>query len=295
MPKVITADFIKLFISECKHKHAITLAASSTFFFLLCSIPFLFLTSSSLGYFFEEGANIEKILQHFAIIIPEDIMPAFKQVLAYIKSGLEKQKSSVLVHRIFLVLSSLSFFGSIWKALEIITEEKAKNTLLKTLKSLGAILVSFTLFAMLIVGPFFLNSVQILFKKGIFKEIETFQQLNLTTLQISGINIFSTLMLFVFFFLFFKYVLAKRAKFISLLLSSLIFTGLILLTKYLFLSYIVIARDNLIGNFGSFYSVMLVMLWIFLSILSFYVSLIFAITHSNVIRDNPNIYMDLDV
>lgn len=295
MAKILTYDFIKRYLLECKNKHVVTLAASSTFFFLLCSIPFLFLISSSLSYFFSEGDNVEKILEHFAIFIPEDILPSFKKVITHIKQSLHKSERNLLIHQIFLTVSSLSFFGSIWKSIEIITEEKAKNTILKTIKSLGAILVSFSLFAGLILGPFFLNSIQLMFKKGLFKNIEFIQKFNLTTFQISGINIFSTLMLLIFFFLFFKYVLQKRAKFISLLLSSILFTSLILITKYLFLTYIIVARDNLIGNFGSFYSIMLVMLWIFLSILSFYISIIFSITHSNAIRENPEIYIDVDL
>lgn len=295
MAKIITRDFIKLFYSECKNKHAITLAASSSFFFLLCLIPILYLISTGMGYLFDGGNTTDQILKHFSAFIPSEIMPTIKQLLVQINKNMQVKKANVGLHRFFLVVSSLGFFGSIWRAIEIITEEKAKNTVVKMLKSVGGILVSFLLCAGLIIGPVFLNSIQILFKKGLLKNIDSVQKFNFTQLQVSGINVFSTIMLIVFFFVFFKYVLHKRAKFVSLLMASAMFTFLILLAKFGFLTYIVMVKDNLIGNFGSFYSVLLVMLWIFISIYSFYISIIFAITHSNVIRDNPEVYIDINL
>ena len=286
---------MKLFYSECKNKHAFTLAASSSFFFLLCLIPILYLISTAMGYMFDGGNTTDTILKHFSAFIPSEIMPTIKQLLVQINKNMQIKKQNVGLHRIFLVISSLGFFGSIWRAIEIITEEKAKNTFVKMFKSVGGILVSFILCAGLIIGPVFFNSIQILFKKGLLKNVDFVQKFNFTQLQVSGINVFSTIMLVVFFFMFFKYVLHKRAKFVSLLMASAMFTFLILLAKFGFLTYIVMVKDNLIGNFGSFYSVVLVMLWIFISIYSFYISIIFAITHSNVIRDNPEVYIDIDL
>lgn len=296
MAKIITRDFLKLFISECKNKHALMLAASSSFFFLLCLIPFLYLISTALGLVFSGGINnTEKVLMHFSTIIPSEIMPSIKFILGHINKSIQTQHQNILMHRIFLVISSLGFFSSIWRAIEIITEEKAVNSFFKMLKSLGGILISFVLCAGLVIGPVILNSIQLIFKKGLLKEIEVIQKFNFSQLQVHGVNLFSTIMLVVFFFVFFKYVLNKRAKFISLLLASIMFTVLIILAKFGFLSYIMMVKDNLVGNFGSFYSVVLVMIWILISILSFYISIIFAITHSNVIRDNPEVYIDIDL
>lgn len=295
MAKIITKDFIKLFYSECKNKHALTLAASSSFFFLLCVIPFLYLMTTTLGFMFDDPDYMQKLLKHFSTIIPAELMPSIKYLLTHINKTLTIGHKNESLHQIFLVISSLGFFSSIWRAIEIITEEKAKNSLVKMLKSLGGILISFLLCAGLVVGPIFFNSLQILFKRGLLKDVEFIQKFNLTQLQISGISLVSTLMLVIFFFVFFKYVLHKRAKFISLLMGSTLFTGLIILAKFAFLTYIVIVKENLIGNFGSFYSVLLVMLWIFISILSFYISIIFAITHSKIIRENPEVYMDFDL
>jgi len=296
MAKIITRDFLKLYISECKNKHALTLAASSSFFFLLCLIPFLYLITAGLGYLFQDAAgNTEKILNHFSTIIPAEIMPSIKYLLGHINKTIQTQHQNVYIHRIFLVLSSLGFFGSIWRAIEIITEEKKMNSFFSIIKSIGGILISFILCAGLIIGPVIVNSIQIMFKKGLLKQVDFIQKYNFTSLQVHGVNLFSTIMLVIFFFVFFKYVLHKHAKFISLLMASAMFTILIILAKFGFLTYIVMVKDNLIGNFGSFYSVVLMMLWIFISIFSFYISIIFAVTHSNVIRDNPEVYIDIEL
>jgi uncharacterized BrkB/YihY/UPF0761 family membrane protein len=294
MAKIITKDFIKLYYSECKNKHALTLAASSSFFFLLCLIPFLYLITAALGYIFEDATNnTDKVLMHFATVIPSEIMPSIKYLMGHINKTIQTQHQNIFVHRIFLVISSLGFFGSIWRAIEIITEEKRTNSFFKMLKSLGGILISFILCAGLVIGPVILNSIQIMFKKGLLKDFEFIQKFSISSLQIHGVNLFSTIMLVVFFFLFFKYVLQKRAKFISLFIASALFTLLIIIAKFGFLSYLAMVKGNLMGNFGSFYSVLLVMIWILISIFSFYISIIFAVTHSNVIRDNPEVYIDI--
>jgi membrane protein len=279
MSKIITKDFVKLYFSECKNKHALTLAASSSFFFLLCLVPLLYLITSGLGYFFDDGHNIEKVLKHFSSIIPAEVMPSIKFLLEHVNKTLQSQHQNVYLHRIFLIISSLGFFGSIWRAIEIITEEKAINSFSKMLKSLGGILISFILCAGLIIGPAILNSFQIIFKKGLFKDFDFIQKLSFSELQVHGVNLFSTIMLVLFF----------------LFIASVIFTSLIIFSKFAFLSYVIVAKSNLVGNFGSFYSLLLLMLWIFISILSFYISIIFAITHSNVIRDNPDLYIDIDL
>jgi uncharacterized BrkB/YihY/UPF0761 family membrane protein len=68
---------------------------------------------------------------------------------------------------------------------------------------------------------------------------------------------------------------------VSIILGSLLFTCLIITTKFGFFSYLMITKSNLVGNYGSMYSALIFLLWIFMSIFSFYTSVIFAISHSN--------------
>lgn len=277
-------SFISYFLSECKLKNPITLAASSTFFFILCLIPFSIIIFKIFTLIFaQQGLQLSDLIINVKTVVPDEVYPTVQYILKHVQSLNISSKNTGSIHNIILIVSSLSFFGSIWKALEMITEEKQYGTITKTLKSVGAIIVSSLFFLVIIAIPTILKSLNLFIKQDLLIK------LNITQNGIFSINFISAISLFIFFIAFFKYILQKNAKLKSIILGSLLFTVLIIITKFGFISYLMITKTNLMGSYGSLYSGLIFLIWIFISILAFYAAIIFSISHSNYFYYNGQI------
>ena len=275
-------EFFKDFIKECKEKHILLLAASSSFFFLLCLVPLTLLLLSFTSFIFETVApkNTFSILSYLEQIVPDDIMPTFQLLFKHSKEVLVHSKNFKTLHYCILGISSLGFFGSIWKAVEIISNRTDHGTLLRTLKSFLSIAISFIFIMIIVAAPLIYNTLSHLkdvrflgnmkFKDGIIDSVSQF--------QILGVNSLSAILLFLFFIFFFKFLLMGKANLKQTMVGSAFFTTSVVAMKIFFFNYILLVKENFMTNYGSLYSFMIFAIWIYSIIMLFYMSITFTHT-----------------
>ncbi|MAZ48926.1 MAG: hypothetical protein CME65_10200 [Halobacteriovoraceae bacterium] len=270
----------KEFINECQEKNLILLAASSSFFFFLCLIPLTLLMLNFAGFLFESITPKQTIgfLNYIDSVIPEDIMPTFKKLFNHSSQMMKSQRKLNTIHYLVLALSSIGFFTSIWRSVDIITSKKQHGTILTTFKGFVTIAFSFAFILLLSAIPLLTKFIDFLMELKWVKSIKLHEFLaeNFEQLGFSSINIVSTLLLFMFFIFFFKFLLRGEATMKSTVVGSGFFTTSVLMAKIFFFHYLVLIKDNLINNYGQLYSVMIFILWVYSLILLFYMGIIFT-------------------
>ena len=276
--------FIKDFITECNNKNILILASSSCFFFFLCLIPSTLLLLSFLTWFFESVTPSQTFtfLNYIESIVPHEIMPTFQTVFKHSKNIIVANKNLNTLHYVILAISSLGFFGSVWKAIDIITGAKKLGTLMRTIKSFISITLSFVFILMIVSLPLIYKALNLLLNYQFFSTLKGEESflISITKYELYGVNSFGTLLLFIFFIFFFRFLLHGNTNLKSTIIGSGFFTAGIVTTKFLFFTYLSIVKNSLMMNYGSLYSVMIFILWIFAIILTFYMAIIFTFTVS---------------
>ena len=275
-------SFVTDFISECSKKHIFLLAAGSSFFFLLCLVPVTLLALSFTSYIFESVTpkNTGTILNYLAQIVPDDIMPTFHLLFKHSKNVLVHSKDFKSFHYIILGISSLGFFGSIWKAVEIISDRSHHGTAFRTLKSFFTIALSFGFILTIVAAPLLYNTLihlkNVKFLGGLKLKKHLIE--SISQYEILGVNSISAIVLFLFFIFFFKFLLLGKANLKQTILGSGFFTISIVTTKIFFFNYVLLVKKNFMMNYGSLYSFMIFAIWIYTIILLFYMSITFTHT-----------------
>jgi len=268
------------FKEECQEKHIVALAASSSFFFLLCLIPITLLILSATTFILETVTpkNTLSILNYLATIVPDDIMPTFQMLFKHSRNVLSHNQKMKSIHYVILAFSSLGFFGSIWKAVEIITNKTNHGTIFRTFKSFIIIAFSFAFILLIVSAPLIYKSANFLknfkFLNGI--KLKSAAIDSISHYEILGINSLSAIAMFLFFIIFFRFLLFSDSKIKTAILGSAFFTLSMMSTKLLFFNYVLLVKENLIQNYGSLYSFMIFAIWIFTVILLFYMSITFT-------------------
>ncbi len=272
--------FIKDFLKECGDKHLLILSSSTCFFFFLCLIPSTLLLISFATFAFESLVPEEtfNLINYVESVIPKDILPSVQLILKHSKSMLNTNKNLNTLHYIILLFSSLGFFGSVWRSVDIITGVKAHGTLLRTLYNFLSITIAFVFFLLMAFLPILGKLIDIFLQSEYLKFFKFTELLTdgFMQMELLGVNFFSTLLLFIFFILFFKFLLKANSNFRATAIGSTFFTVQILITKNIFLTYLSLAKESLLINYGSLYSIMIFVIWAFAVILAFYDSIIFT-------------------
>lgn len=285
----------KEFTHECQEKNLILLAASSCFFFFLCLIPLTLLMLNFAGFLFESVTPTQTLnfLNYIDTIIPKDIMPTFRKLFNHSSEMIKSQRNLNSLHYIVLALSSLGFFTSIWRSVDIITSKKKHGKILTTLKSFVTIALSFAFILVLSAIPLLTKFIDFLMELKWVKQLRLhdFLSENFEQLGFSSINILSTFLLFAFFIFFFKFLLRGEATLKSTVVGSAMFTTSVLAAKIVFFHYLVLIKDNLINNYGQLYSIMIFILWVYSLILLFYMGIIFTYVlsqqHFKILEETP--------
>ncbi len=274
--------FFKDFVQECRKKHIFILASSSSFLFFLCIIPSTLLLLSFATFTFDSVLPEETFtfLNYIESIVPDDILPTFQFLFKHSKTMLTNNSNLNTLHYIILIVSSLGFFGSVWKSVDIITEVKKHGTLLRTLYSFLSIAISFTFILLIAFIPIMTKILDILLESKYIAFLNLGRLLNVFEFELLGINFISTFFLFIFFILFFKFLLKGNTNLKSTAIGSAFFTANVVITKLLFFTYLALVKDNLVANYGSLYSLMIFVIWVFTIILALYTSIIFTFTFS---------------
>ena len=268
--------FFKELFQECFKKNIFILASSTSFFFILCLIPTTLLLLNYLHLFVSEYIpdSSFSFLTYIESIVPESIMPSFLKLFNHAKTIIDKNQENSFLNYMILLISSMSFFGSIWKSVEIITEDR-RNTLMRTLQSFLTIALFFSFVLVILLFPILLESLTVFFRLKFFEDFDlSIINFFKTVDNFSGIYFINIVLLFIFFFVFFKFLLKRNADNFSAIGGSLTFTILSSILNTVFVYYIKIIGTNLQNSYGSLYSFLLFALWFYSNILIFYFSIV---------------------
>lgn len=264
-------------------KRGTTLASSSTFYLLLTIVPFFLLLIRVVGIFLGDINNTQlKIFNLVENFFPDVAPEILSQIQGIVKGPLFAGGEFTIINFGILLISSLSFFNSIWNGLYIITEDKSYLKLVKHLKGIfviGVTIVSLTLFFFLpsilfYTGQLFTNNSVINFFSenvpSLLKVTDFFSNINYGFSYIIKSNLFHGVIFTAFFAFLYRWFFSWKLSLRQSLFSSLVFSFLILLGKNLFWIYFIYVRENLIRNYGDYYTLIVAIIWIYFAMSIFY-------------------------
>lgn len=257
-------------------KHGITLAASSSFFAIIASIPFFLLMIRGIGYFLGSLTQTQKYLfmlgQRF---FPEVAPQLLLQLQALIKGPLFADQQFTIFNFLILVVSAITFLNSIWMGIYFITEDKNILSFWKILKGFVIIGITLLILGMIFVLPpiviYIIKFIQTNRVTEFFFDNFDFLRPMLTTVK--GINLRKSywlnsnvlhisIVLF-YFTVLYRWLFAWKIKLREAFVASLSFSVSVFVGKYLFWIYIYYVRDSMIKNYGDFYTSILGLIWLF--------------------------------
>ncbi|WP_372655881.1 YihY/virulence factor BrkB family protein [Halobacteriovorax sp.] len=266
-----------------QQKRGTTLASSSTFYILLTVVPFFLLLIRVVGFFIGDINSTQ--LQIFNLVesfFPDVAPEILSQIQEIVKGPLFARGEFTIINFGILLVSSLSFFNSIWNGLYLITEDKSYLKLIKHLKGIfviGVTIFSLTLFFFLPTifyysGQFFTSNIIVNFIAknipSLLKVSEYFSSYNYGISYIIKSNLFHGVIFTAFFAFLYRWFFSWKLSLKQSFIASLIFSFLIIAGKNLFWIYFIYIRDNLIKNYGDYYTLIVGIIWIYFSTIFFY-------------------------
>ncbi len=264
-------------------KRGTTLASSSTFYILLTVVPFFLLLIRVVGFFIGDINSTQ--LQIFNLVesfFPDVAPEILSQVQEIVKGPLFARGEFTVINFGILLISSLSFFNSIWNGLYLITEDRSYLKLIKHLKGMfviGVTIFSLTLFFFLPTifyysGQLFTNNVIVDFiTKNIPSLLQVSEYFSSYSYGVSYFiksNLFHGIIFTTFFAFLYRWFFSWKLSLKQSIIASLIFSTLIIVGKNLFWIYFIYIRDNLIKNYGDYYTLIVGVIWIYFSMTFFY-------------------------
>jgi len=269
----------KIFIE----KDALQMAASSSFYVILTVVPFFLLMCRLLGILLGDIDEIHAFIftlskEAFPDVAPEVLI----KVKNIVRGPLLANGSFTFINFLILLVSSLSFFNSIWVSLRNLSEDLAGRFWVKHL--LGVAVIGFTVLLVFLtfsIQPFVQFFIKIL-KYNVMTELiyQNFEWSKEAITYLRGLDskiifpIRSNLFQFFFFFIyftilyswFFKWKIKKRVAFVA----SGTFVSLMILGKSLFWVYFFTLRGRFIESYGDYYTVVVAAFWLYLVMCFFY-------------------------
>lgn len=264
-------------------KRGTTLASSSTFYILLTIVPFFLLLIRVVGSLIGDINSTQLKLFNLVESFFPDVAPEIlSQIQEIVKGPLFARGEFTIINFGILIVSSLSFFNSIWNGLYLITEDRSYLKLVKHLKGIfviGITIVSLTLFFFLPTilyysGQLFTNNIVVNYLTehipNLLKISDYFSSYNYGISYFVKSNLFHAVIFTTFFAFLYRWFFSWKLSLKQSFIASLVFTSLIIVGKNLFWIYFIYIRDNLIRNYGDYYTLIVAVIWIYFSMIFFY-------------------------
>lgn len=273
---------LKKLKKECEDKHIITLASSSSFFLILTFVPFTLLLTRVLGFVVgPESGKFQLLMNYLSQLTPPNLDGVLIIIEGLLKKSLYAKSQFTLMNLIFLLLSSFGFINSVWRAIAIITEEKAMRSVTRLFKGLGALGISFIFFLVIFWIPILMRGVSFVlesdFVQGFLRFLKVERVMDYGFDLFFGVDIFSYALIILFFGVLFKYILHPKVNFKSALVGASFFGFSMVGIKSSFYFYVDLTKNGLMQNYGASYTFVLMFVWILVSMIIFYFSVIFTL------------------
>ena len=285
---------IKEIFQEAYHKHVVLLASSSTFFLILSFIPFFLLSLKIIGIFLGDyESQIDTILSNTSTFLPDNLEGLESPIKKIVMGSLFASKESNIFNISFLIISSFGFINSLWRGLLVITEDNDIYNYKKYIKGFLIITLTLLFFMSTLFIPFILNLITKFLNISLIQKTLDFLHLdniiNFSMNYIFNNHWLSALIILIYMSGFFKLLLTNRLSWKNSFKGSFLFFILLSVLKWLFSYYIMLTKGGLISNYGSYYNIIFVLIWLFSAIVLFYISVIATITLEKIENEPPPI------
>lgn len=272
------------------------LAAASSFYVVISVVPLILLTVRLVGYAIGDVERGQEELFYYLNSVFPDVAPeVLERVKEMVAGPLFGGARFTIINLFVLFLSSLSFFNSIWSGLFQITQDKSYLSFWRNLKGIIVIGITIGLITLSLSLPtlfvLFVKMAQDNFVVSFLWELmpflrpllEHYQNYNLEQSFLLKSNLLYGV-LFIFYFMFlYRWFFSWKVPMLNALIASLCFVISLFVGKNLFLLYVYYVRDNLIRNYGDFYTAILALMWVFFVMCFFY----FGACLCYVMKDEP--------
>lgn len=258
----------KLFTS----KHLSQNVAACSFYTLLNFFPLALCVISLVSWFMQDRNIANEYFIEFAFGFLPEIDKNLKAKLIQVMTGDAVALGLNFYNIFFLFLSSLGLFRAITVGVLILSDREVDKTLKLYLKSLLGVAMVLGVFVLqLVVTPIFLSL------KGVFKSYDILDgevksgivifDIAIDLLQYFfnhyWINVFNFSFLFLTMGLVFYIIFGRKQKLRDCLIGSSFFVVTTHFGKNLFWLYITQARSRLVISYGDFFSIVVVIFWIY--------------------------------
>jgi membrane protein len=263
---------IRLFIN----KRGTTLAAASTFYSLITIVPLFLLLIRVIGLFIGDvNLTQDKLFSMGEKFFPDVAPEILIKIKEIVQGPLFGETKFTLINFGLLVVTSLSFFNSIWNGLYLITGDKSYLSLFKHLKGLLVIgaSIAFTGIALFIpaIFHFIVNILQnnILVEKLVIEFpvikpiVSSLNYLDIGMGYLVKFNLLHGTLFLAYFTFLYRWFFSFKISFKESFKGSLFFVTTLILGKNLFWIYMAYVRDGLINNYGDYYTVIVGIMWIY--------------------------------
>lgn len=274
------------FTFACKRfsaQRGTTLAAASSFYFVLTVVPMTLILVRCLGLIFGDMSNaLEQVFlvaENFFPKMTADLLFALKEL---VKTALFGPIKLTLINFVFLLFGSLSFVNSLWTGVYLMTLDRRFLSWRNYLRGVVLLGVS-TLFVTVLFGipSLFVSFINFIQTNTVITYI--LDQLPIPRqffIDMAIIDIdkgfllksdFIALALFVIYFTFaFRWVFKSRLHWQDALISAGGFSIGLFFMKRLFWLYLEVSKHSLLSNYGKAYTLVLGILWIYFSMCLFF-------------------------
>lgn len=279
------------------------LAAAASFYVIISIVPLFLLMVRLIGFIIGDlGKGEEEIFYYAGTFFPNVAPEVLEKVRAMVAGPLFGDAKFTVINLGLLTLSSLSFFNSIWSGLYLITNDKSFLSFWRNLKGIIVIGVTIILIALSMTLPgiflFLVNSAQNNFVVQFVWEnvpllrpaVEHFQQYDLSQGFLVKTNILHGIIFVGYFTFLYRWFFSWRVPLFNSFIAALTFVFSLVAGKSFFFVYFNYVRDNLIRNYGDFYTAIVGLMWLYFVMCFFF----FGACLCHVMKDEP-VYKNLKV
>ncbi len=273
-----------------------TLAAASSFYVIMTIVPLTLLLIRLVGFVIGDlSRGSDEIFVSIERFMPNVSAELFEQIKTMISGPLFGGAKVTVVNLVILFFSSLSFFNSIWNGLYLITNDRSYLSFWKNLKGVVIIGMTIGLFSLSLSLPRILifsvglvqNNFVVNFIWDLFPPLRPLLDY-LRHYDIGALTFLSSPIVMIFFFviyfaLLYRWFFSWRLPYLNSFIAASTFVLALFAGKNFFWIYFFYVRDNLVKNYGDFYTVIVGLMWVYLVLCFFY----FGACLCHVLRDKP--------
>lgn len=290
---------LQLFIQ----RRGANLAAASSFYVIITIVPLVLLMVRLIGFIIGDlGRGEEELFFYAANFFPQVAPDVLEKVRAMVSGPLFGDRKFTIINIGLLTLSSLSFFNSIWSGLYLITNDQSFLSFWRNLKGIIVIGVTIGLVSLSLTLPslflFVVNMAQNNFVVDFIWEyvpflrpaVEYFQGYDIRQGFLVRTNILHAFIFIAYFTFLYRWFFSWRVPFFNSFLAAFTFVISLFAGKSLFFVYFTYVRDNLMRNYGDFYTAIVGLMWLYFVMCFFF----FGACLCHAMKDEP-IYKNLKI